>query len=149
VLGKTRNREHPSGRAERDDQPLVVDLDRAQLGVQGHGPGDVVQRDCSASHGLGLGALGAQRYNDAAGFDCSRRDFWQQRREEHGTLGVDDRGARLAEQSSHVRAPNPPPRISVPFLAVRRTRLRFGAAVGAVVMIIGVASAHMSRRRWR
>ena len=105
VLGQSRDRQHPRGRAEGDDQTLVRHLDHTELGVDRDGPRVLVQRGRPPAQQLGVRTHHPERHECVPGLDGSGRDLREQRRVEHRALGADDRGARVPEQPGHVGSP--------------------------------------------
>jgi hypothetical protein len=104
VLGETGNREHARHRAERDDEPLVPELEAPELALDGDRARALVERGGAAADDVGMRTHDPERHDDVARLDRACRHLGQQRRVEHRALGADDGRPLLAEQARDVRA---------------------------------------------
>ena len=99
-----REREDAAHGAERDDEPLVADLERAGDALDRDRPRGGVERGHAAEHEVGVRAHLAKRDDDVARLERARRRFGQERRVQHRVLRRDDRRPALAEEACHIGA---------------------------------------------
>ena len=104
VLGQAWDRRHARHGAEGEHEPLVVQVARPELGVDGDPASLLVERHGAAAHELGVRAHRAQRDDRAARLERAGGDLRQHGRVEHRAVGADDGRAALAEQARDVGA---------------------------------------------
>jgi hypothetical protein len=120
VLGEPRDREHPRDRTQRDDEPLVLDLEPSELALDGDRACTLVERDGAAADDVRMRTHDPQRDDDVTGLDRAGCHLGQQRRVEHRALGADMVAPALPSRRATYAPPKPPPRTSVPPRATRR-----------------------------
>ncbi len=104
VLAEARHRERAADRAERDDEPLVLHLDRPERRLDGHRPCGLVECYRTAVDELGARTHHPQRHDDVPRLERPGGGFRKDRRVEHEVLRADDRGPAFAEQARDVGA---------------------------------------------
>ena len=102
VLERARHRKRARGRSERDDEPLVADLELARERFDDDGLALAVVARHVAEHELGVRAHLAERHDDVAWLERPRRRLGEERRVEHEVLERDDRRAAALEEPRDV-----------------------------------------------